>query len=83
MNIEGVLLVIGLVIGGYLAGSIPTGVLLARLFSTKDIRREGSGNIGATNVFRILGAKLGALTLAGDVLKGGCSSCVDQLLNGC
>ena len=70
MSLEGILLVIGLVIGGYLAGSIPTGVILASFFSTKDIRQEGSGNIGATNVYRVLGAKLGTLTLAGDVLKG-------------
>jgi len=70
MNLEGALLVIGLVLGGYLAGSIPTGVILARFFSTKDIRHEGSGNIGATNVYRVLGAKLGTITLAGDVLKG-------------
>ncbi len=82
MNLEGVLLVIGLVIGGYLAGSIPTGVLLARLFSTKDIRREGSGNIGATNVFRVLGAKLGALTLAGDVLKGAVPVVLTSYLTG-
>lgn len=66
MNGEGILLVIG----GYLAGSIPTGVILAKLFSTKDIRKEGSGNIGATNVYRVLGKKLGVLTLVGDVAKG-------------
>lgn len=66
VSAEGILLVAG----GYLVGSIPTGVILARLFSARDIRREGSGNIGATNVYRVLGAKLGAMTLAGDVLKG-------------
>jgi len=59
-----------LVIGGYLAGSIPTGVILSKLFGTKDIRQEGSGNIGATNVYRVSGAKLGIVTLLGDVLKG-------------
>jgi glycerol-3-phosphate acyltransferase PlsY len=59
-----------LIVGGYLAGSIPTGVVLSRLFSARDIRAEGSGNIGATNVFRVLGLKLGVLTLLGDVLKG-------------
>ena len=63
---EGILLVVG----GYLAGSIPTGVVLAKLFSTKDIRQEGSGNIGATNVYRVLGVRLGVLTLVGDVVKG-------------
>jgi len=59
-----------LIAAGYLAGSIPTGVVLSRLFSFRDIRAEGSGNIGATNVYRVLGLKLGVLTLFGDVLKG-------------
>ena len=66
MSVEGILLCLG----GYLVGSIPTGVVLAKIFSTRDIRQEGSGNIGATNVFRVLGKGLGALTLVGDVLKG-------------
>jgi len=66
VSIEGILLIIG----GYLTGSVPTGVILAKLFTTKDIRQEGSGNIGATNVYRVLGARLGLLTLVGDVLKG-------------
>ncbi len=66
ITIEGVLLIVG----GYLAGSVPTGVILAKLFTTRDIRQEGSGNIGATNVYRVLGARLGLLTLVGDVLKG-------------
>jgi acyl phosphate:glycerol-3-phosphate acyltransferase len=54
----------------YLLGSIPWGVVLTRLFTSTDIRREGSGNIGATNVGRVAGPALGLLTLAGDVLKG-------------
>ncbi len=58
------------IIGAYLIGSIPTGVVLARKFSKEDIRREGSGNIGATNVARLLGKRLGALTFVGDMLKG-------------
>lgn len=66
MSVEGILLTIG----GYFSGSIPTGVILAKLFGTKDIRQEGSGNIGATNVYRVLGKGLSALTLVGDVLKG-------------
>ena len=56
------------VIISYLIGSIPTGLLLSKATGV-DIRRSGSGNIGATNVTRLLGKKLGALTLAGDVLK--------------
>jgi acyl phosphate:glycerol-3-phosphate acyltransferase len=55
---------------GYLLGSIPTGVLLTRLFSRVDPRQAGSQNIGATNVYRTVGKKLGILTLLGDVLKG-------------
>lgn len=54
----------------YLLGSIPTGVVLARAFSHLDIRAHGSGNIGATNVTRVLGVRLGAITLLGDALKG-------------
>ena len=52
----------------YLIGSIPTGLLLSRATGI-DIRKSGSGNIGATNVTRLLGKKLGVLTLVGDVLK--------------
>ncbi len=58
------------VIVSYLLGSIPTGVVLAKLFSYRVIRKAGSGNIGATNVTRVLGKKLGMLTFAGDVAKG-------------
>ena len=53
----------------YLVGSIPFGVVLARA-QRVDIRKQGSGNIGATNVARVLGKKSGLLTLAGDVSKG-------------
>ena len=52
----------------YLIGSIPTGLLLSKAAGV-DIRKSGSGNIGATNVTRLLGKKLGIFTLAGDVLK--------------
>ena len=57
------------VIISYLIGSIPTGVVLAKVTGKEDIRKSGSGNIGATNVTRLLGKKLGALTLLGDILK--------------
>ena len=53
----------------YLIGSIPFGVVLAQA-QRIDIRKQGSGNIGATNVARVLGKKAGLLTLLGDVLKG-------------
>jgi acyl phosphate:glycerol-3-phosphate acyltransferase len=53
----------------YLCGSIPTGVLLTRRLGI-DIRSTGSGNVGATNVARSAGKKIGLLTLLGDALKG-------------
>jgi len=56
------------VIISYLIGSIPTGLLLSKATGV-DIRKSGSGNIGATNVTRLLGKRLGILTLVGDVLK--------------
>ena len=54
----------------YLLGSIPWGVVLTRLFTSADIRQQGSGNIGATNVSRVAGPALGLLTFTGDILKG-------------
>ncbi|UCF90773.1 MAG: glycerol-3-phosphate acyltransferase, partial [Desulfobacterales bacterium] len=51
----------------YVLGSIPWGLVLTRLFTPIDIRSKGSGNIGATNVRRVAGSTLGALTLAGDL----------------
>ena len=53
----------------FLAGSIPTGWLVARLFKL-DIQAVGSGNIGATNVFRVLGRGAGLFVLTVDAMKG-------------
>ena len=58
-----------ILICSYLLGSVPTGLLLARAFGV-NIRESGSGNIGATNVYRTMGRKVGILTLVGDCLKG-------------
>lgn len=55
--------------GAYLLGSIPTGLLLGKLYGI-DVRQQGSGNIGATNLYRTLGRKVGIITLLGDCLKG-------------
>jgi glycerol-3-phosphate acyltransferase PlsY len=55
---------------GYLLGSVPTGLILAKFFSKIDPRKIGSKNIGATNIFRTAGKALGILTLMGDLLKG-------------
>ena len=61
----------GLVVAaGYLIGAVPFGWLLGRLAGGMDVRRVGSGNIGATNVGRSLGPWAGILTLALDVGKG-------------
>ena len=53
----------------YLLGSIPTGLLLGKAYGI-DVRKEGSGNIGATNLYRTVGRKVGVMTLIGDCLKG-------------
>jgi acyl phosphate:glycerol-3-phosphate acyltransferase len=59
-----------LLAAGYLLGSIPFGVLMARGAGNVDLRRVGSGNIGATNVLRVVGKGAAALTLVGDIGKG-------------
>ena len=59
-----------LTIIGYLFGSISTGILLSKFFGTVNLREEGSKNIGATNVSRLMGKKWGIITLIGDMLKG-------------
>jgi glycerol-3-phosphate acyltransferase PlsY len=59
-----------LLIAAYLLGSIPFGILLARVFAGADVRAAGSGNIGATNVARVAGPLPGILTLLFDALKG-------------
>lgn len=58
-----------LILTAYLVGSIPFGLLIGRLAGA-DVRQSGSGNIGATNVGRVLGKKLGILTLLCDLVKG-------------
>jgi glycerol-3-phosphate acyltransferase PlsY len=54
----------------YLLGGVPFGILVARLGGGVDLRRVGSGNIGATNVLRAVGKGAAALTLLGDIGKG-------------
>lgn len=59
-----------IICAAYLIGAIPSGVVLTRLAGVEDVRRSGSGNIGATNVYRVAGKRLGVLTLLADMLKG-------------
>ena len=58
-----------LIIAAYLIGSIPTSVWISRYFFGIDIRDYGSGNAGATNTYRILGAKWGTFVMVVDMLK--------------
>jgi glycerol-3-phosphate acyltransferase PlsY len=58
------------VIAAYLVGAIPVGLLVARAFGVADLRGQGSGNIGATNVLRAAGRLAALLTLVGDAAKG-------------
>jgi glycerol-3-phosphate acyltransferase PlsY len=54
----------------YLAGSIPFGLVVGKVFYHVDVREHGSGNVGTTNVFRVLGKKAGVVVLVCDMLKG-------------
>jgi glycerol-3-phosphate acyltransferase PlsY len=60
--------IVGLIIS-YLAGSLPSAYISGRLRGV-DLRKHGSGNLGATNVVRVLGAKTGAIVFIADLLKG-------------
>ncbi|EAC4663656.1 glycerol-3-phosphate 1-O-acyltransferase PlsY [Listeria monocytogenes] len=54
----------------YVIGSIPSGLWIGKIFYKKDIRDFGSGNLGATNSFRVLGIKAGSIVTVMDILKG-------------
>jgi len=54
----------------YLVGSIPFGLIVSRVFYRVDVRQHGSGNVGATNVFRVLGKKAGVVVMVLDIMKG-------------
>jgi acyl phosphate:glycerol-3-phosphate acyltransferase len=60
----------GLLLIAYLIGSIPFGLIISKVFYKTDIRQLGSGNPGATNVWRVLGRKPGIATLLLDIVKG-------------
>ena len=59
-----------LIVIAYLIGSIPTALIISRSFFGIDIRDYGSGNMGATNTFRVLGSKYGTIVMIFDIAKG-------------
>ena len=71
-----------LVLGAYLLGSIPFGFLLPRIVRGDDIRRHGSGNVGASNVWRVYGRSLGSPVALLDVAKGFAPALVGLLVGG-
>lgn len=70
-----------LIILAYLIGSIPTALIISRKFFGIDIREYGSGNMGATNTFRVLGSKYGTIVMVIDILKGVIASSLYTFLN--
>lgn len=62
--------IIATVILAYLLGSIPSGLIIGKVFYKTDIREHGSGNLGGTNTFRTLGVKAGLAVTIADILKG-------------
>ena len=70
MVVLGVVAFVVLLVLAYLCGSIPFGLVVGKLFYHVDVRRYGSGNVGTTNVFRVLGKKAGVAVLVCDMLKG-------------
>ncbi|MGE5542240.1 MAG: glycerol-3-phosphate 1-O-acyltransferase PlsY [Bacillota bacterium] len=69
-------------IAGYLAGSIPFGVIVGKRWGNVDVRRYGSGNIGATNVLRVLGPVPAIVVLACDLVKGMAAALIGLRLAG-
>jgi glycerol-3-phosphate acyltransferase PlsY len=64
----------------YLIGSIPTALIISKRFFGIDIREYGSGNMGATNTFRVLGSKYGTIVMVVDILKGVVASSLYEFL---
>jgi len=82
MTLEALLLRAVLIVGGYLAGSVPVSVLVARASGGPDPRTIGSGRTGGTNALRALGRKWAAVVVAGDLAKGAVPVLVARLVTG-
>lgn len=72
---------LGIVVLAYLFGSIPTAVWFGQAFYGVDVREYGSGNAGATNTFRVLGKKAGAIVMFIDIFKGWTATNLPYLLD--
>lgn len=70
-----------IIVLGYLLGSIPSGLIVGKIWFNIDIREHGSGNLGATNSFRILGTKAGIAVTLADILKGTLAACLPLIFN--
>jgi glycerol-3-phosphate acyltransferase PlsY len=79
---SGVGALLGVALAAYLLGSVPFGIVMARLFGLGDLRQIGSGNIGATNVLRTGNKTAAALTLILDAGKGGIAVLIARVLVG-
>lgn len=71
-----------LIIIGYVLGSIPFSYIVSQKLGNVDIRTKGSGNTGATNVYRVLGRKIGLIAFVGDFLKGVIAAVIGNLIAG-
>lgn len=69
------------IIISYILGSIPSGLIVGKLFYDTDIREHGSGNLGGTNAFRVLGKKAGMVVTTTDILKGTLSVLLPVIFN--
>lgn len=65
----------------YLLGSIPFALIIGKIGYKIDVREHGSGNLGATNAFRVLGIKAGSIVIIGDILKGTAAVLLPQLFD--
>ncbi|WP_205503446.1 glycerol-3-phosphate 1-O-acyltransferase PlsY [Rufibacter psychrotolerans] len=75
-----VVIIGGIILLAYLIGAIPTAVWVGKTYYGIDVRQHGSGNAGATNTFRVLGKKPGAIVMAVDILKGWAATSLANLL---
>ena len=76
-----VIMIFAIMVIAYLLGSIPTGLIVGKVFQGKDIREHGSGNLGATNTFRVIGIKGGIVVTVVDILKGTAATMLPMLFS--